>query len=309
MLWSSIVISWWEFLKGRVDLRARQRQTAFDFFRLQGAQQGAGTLPNPAASPAADGRQHGDVPKQLLGKIQAADGGLGLRLPSLEVEQRFGDDAIADKGRAVPPSGIEKPHFPARELSRRDGARQRLAVVPIGARQGDEVLGRRVRDDPAVADRLLRGIGQLGDEGESPAHPAGGPIESAGQFFEGEPEPASDLLEEPRLLQGGLRASLPKRSCQKEGVGLRKVPARGPDHVLLEAHERADALVAVDHDRRGGSSVGHDDHDGNELSQLGEGGDESLVLLRGEDPESLVPQIELAQFQFHASSCLGSHRT
>jgi hypothetical protein len=278
---------------------ARHEEAAFDLFRIQGAQQGAGSFPDPAASPAAEGGKGGHVLEQPLAGIQFAGGFLGLDLAGLEKEQRLRDDAIADEGSAVSPGRVEILDFPAAEPGRRNGARQGLAVVPVGARQGDQVLGGRVRDDLAAADRLLHGIGQFADEGQPTADPTGGPVEPAGEFLQGEPEPASELLEEPRLLQSGLRAALSKRSSEKEGVGLGEVPAGGPDPIVLEARQRADALVAVDDDGSAGSGGGSDDDDGDELSHLGNRGHESSLLPGGEDPESFISQIELVQIQFH----------
>lgn len=286
-------------MKSRVDLGARHEEAAFDFFHLQGAERGVGSLSDPAVSPAAEGGQGGDVLQQPLARIQAAGGFFGLRLPGLEVEPRFRDDAIAQERGSVPPSRVELAHFAAGKAGWRDGARQGLAVVPVGARQGDEVLGGRVRDDLAGADRLLHGIGQLADQSQPAADPTEGPVEPASEFLQGESEPASELREEPGLFQGRLRASLSKRSSQKEGVGLGKVPAGGPDQIVLETQQRADALVAVDDDGRTGGGVPGDDDDGDELSHLGDRGHESFLLLGGEDPERFVPQIELAQFQFH----------
>lgn len=104
-----------KFLEGRVDLGARQEETAFDFFRLQKAEPGAGALLDPAARPAAEGGQGGDVLEQPLAGIQAAGGFLGLGLPGLEINQRFRDDAIAEERGAVSPGRVEVAHFAGRQ--------------------------------------------------------------------------------------------------------------------------------------------------------------------------------------------------
>jgi hypothetical protein len=63
---------------------------------------------------------------------------------------------------------------------------QALAGLAVGARQGDQVLHRRVRDDLAAQHAFLDRSRQISHQAESQAHPAQASIESSRELIEGQ---------------------------------------------------------------------------------------------------------------------------
>jgi hypothetical protein len=179
---------------------------------------------------------------------------------------------------------------------RRDRGGEAHAVARVGARQRHEVLHRGVRDDAAVLDVLLNGVGQRAHQTEASRHPAHAAIKAAGQQVERDAMLVMERAEQPPLLErtiGGIRAQeLPK----DQSLRLRHLPRDGGDQVPVQLAEAADAFVPIDHDVAG--RRGHD-HDGHLLSRVRQRCEEAPLPRELSHAEPLVAQIQLMKFQLH----------
>ena len=125
--------------------------------------------------------------------------------------------------RAARPVGRhELSHLPGRELLIRDRFDQKLALLPVGARQRDQVLHRRVRGDLAAKYALLDRLRQVPYQGQPPAHPAQAPIEPPRQLLERQREAHVQLAQPQPLLEC---ASPPR---QRASAGQAEAPRPPP---------------------------------------------------------------------------------
>jgi hypothetical protein len=253
-----------------------------------------------ARGAARDGAENVQVGEQRLGRGGIRSHGRPWGLVSdAQHEQRVGQHEFA---RGVGPGEvdlIEPADLPGAEPMRRDRLDEAEAIGRVGARHRHEVLHRGVRDEPAVLDMLLDGLGQRAHQTQAPGDPAHAAIEAPRQRVEGQAMVVVQRAEQPALLEravGRVRAQeLPK----DQGLGLGHLPHDGGDRVALQPAETADAFVAVHH--HVGGAAGHD-HDRHLLAGHGQRGQEAPFAGRLLHPQPLVPQLKLMKLQFHAPS-------
>ena len=228
-------------------------------------QQAAPVLETPRGA-AGDGPQDLEVGDQSLRRRGlGADGRRRGVVGEAEHERRVRQHERARGLRPREVALIEPADLPGGEPMRRDRGGEAHAVARVGARQRHEVLHRGVRDDAAVLDVLLNGVGQRAHQTEASRHPAHAAIEAAGQQVQRDAMLVMERAEQPPLLErtiGGIRAQeLPK----DQGLRLRHLPRDGGDQVPVQLAETADAFVPIDHDVAG--RRGHD-HDGHLLARI-----------------------------------------
>ena len=198
---------------------------------------------------------------------QQGVGGRGLRanrgrrlLGDPQHEQRVGHHQRPRRVDAGDVGLIEPPDLARAEPVRHDRLHEPHAVRGIGARQGHEVLHRRVRDQAPVMDVLLDGLRQRAHQTHAARDPAHAAIEAPRQRVERQAVILMQRAKQPALLQragGRLRMQqLPK----DQGVGLGHLPPHGRDRVAVQLAETPDAFVAVHDDVRRGADHDHDRH-------------------------------------------------
>ena len=211
-------------------------------------------------------------------------------------EPRVGQHELA---RGVDPSDvrvIEPPDLPRAESMGHERLDEAHAVGGIGARQGHEVLHRRMRDQPAVVHVLLDGLGQRAHQTHAARHPAHTAIEPPRQRLQRQAMILMQRAQQPALLEravGGIRAQqLPK----DQRVGLRHLPHDGGDGIPVQLAETADAFVPVDDDVRRSADHHHDRH---LLAGVRQRGQQPTFARRLAHAQPLVAQFELMKFQVH----------
>jgi len=151
----------------------------------------------------------------------------------------------------------ELPDLPGRQLLAGDRLNEVLASVPIGARQRDQALHRRVRSNLAAKDSTLNRFRKVANQRESPAHPTHASIEAPREVLQRQPEPQVHLAQPQALLKGRFRLGGPHQPPEQQRVGLFQVPAGGPNHVAPQTPHRPDPLVPVHNDEAIGLLRGH----------------------------------------------------
>jgi hypothetical protein len=123
------------------------------FFPLGLVHERSALAPAPLAA-ASQSPHHIEISQQTPGGIRRHR--LLRELTSrLQEQQRLLDHTAPPRGRGVSPRGVEVPDLAGRQLLFRHRGRQGLAVAPIGARHGQQVLHRRVGRDAAVTYSFL----------------------------------------------------------------------------------------------------------------------------------------------------------
>ena len=264
-----------------------------------GGQQAAPVLEAPGGA-AGDGAEDVEVREQglrrrCLGAHRRRWGVVG----EAQHEQRVGQDELACGLRPPDVVLIQTANLARREAMRRNRIGEAHAGLALGARQRHEVLHRSVRDDAAVLDVLLDGVGERAHQTEAPRHPAHGPIEPTRQAVERQSVIFVQRTQQPGLLERALGGVRLQEMAKDQGVPRRHVPEHRGDRVAVQPAQAADAFVAVHyHVHR---VAGHDD-DRHLLAGVGERGQQSPLPGRLSDAESLVAEIQLMKFKVHVMS-------
>ena len=249
------------------------------------------------------GREHLEVMQELLGgALGLARAGPPVLPPRLENQQRIAEH---ERARLRAPAAVGRDQLsdlPAREPPASDRAGEALTLAAVGARQGDQVLHCRVRNELSAKHPLLDRLGQVPDQAEAPAHPARAAVEPPGQFVQGEREAQVQLPQPQPLLEGALLRARTHQPSQKKSLGLVQLPAGGPQRVEPEPVHRAGPLVAVHDDVPLGFVRRGHHHDRHLLSVLGQRGHEPPLPLRASRPQVLVAQDQLVVLEVHRVS-------
>jgi hypothetical protein len=167
----------------------------------------------------------------------------------------------------------------------------------IGARQGHQVLHRRVGHELAPAHALLDLLRQLGDEREAATDPARALVEATRQLLLRQTESLPELAQQPCLLERVIAAGRAHQPLEHQCLGLTELPARHEHRVGLQLPERAQPLVPVHHDRSAAFATDH--HDRRLLAVLRQRRQQALLLLWRTATQRLVAKLELVKLELH----------
>ena len=243
--------------------------------------------------------QHVEVVEELLAReLRRVRLGLFPAGARFEHEQRVREHERARLRAARAKGRHEIANLPGRQLLAGDRVDEALASLPVGARQRDQALHRRVRSDLTAKHPSLDRFRKIADQGQSPAHPAHASIEAPREILQRQVEAQVQLAQPQPLLERRLLGGGPHQSAEQQRVGFFQVPAGGPDHVATETLHRPDPLVAVHDDEALGLLRGHH-HDRHLLTVLCQGSQQPPLPLRAPHPEVLVAKDQLVVLEVH----------
>ena len=135
-------------------------------------------------------------------------GGCGcgfLFLPlRFEKQLRLSQEALADRGRALAPGGIQLPGCTRIAVMLGEDRGHPLAVLRALARHRHQKLHRHLRRDLSFANLLLDGFRQKLDQRQPPRYPAHAAVKPARQLIEAIAETLLQFLQQPAHLQRAL---------------------------------------------------------------------------------------------------------
>lgn len=137
---------------------------------------------------------------------------------------------------------IEPPDLSGAEPVRRDRVDEALALGRIGARQGHEVLHGSVRDQSAILDVLLDGLGERAHQAQAPRDPAHAAIEAPRQGVERQAVLLMQRAQQPALLERAVGCAGVQEMPKDEHLGLRHLPHDGGHRVALQPTQAATRL-------------------------------------------------------------------
>lgn len=172
--------------------------------------------PQTSIGPLSDGRYHLQIAQQFL-EGGGCCWGLDLLL-HLQKQLRLFKKALSDPGRSFPPSGIQQPGLPARELVPRKRDGHLLTVLETRTRHRHQILHRHLRGDLARAHLLLHAVGKHLDQGQATRYPTHAAIELSRQFFEAIAEPLLQLRQQPAFFQGAVWLRPTQRTDQHQSL-------------------------------------------------------------------------------------------
>jgi hypothetical protein len=144
---------------------------------------------------------------------------------------------------------------------------------------------------------LLGHIRQFLHQGQSAAHPTGGPVETAPQFLQCHAEPIPQLPQQPPLLERAFRGGGAHQPPEQEGFLFGQIPAGGVDQVEAQGPEGPEPFETVHQDGTPGS-LRHHHHRGLLADGCHRGRDRPLP--EGiPAPQGLEPKVDLMKFQLH----------
>jgi hypothetical protein len=198
---------------------------------------------------ARDGAQDVEIGDQRLGGRGVwSHGGMRPVVGHSQHERGVGEHELAGRVGAGDVDLIEPADLTRREPMRHDGLDEAHAVARVGARQRDEVFHRGVRDELAVLDTVLDGIGQGAHQAEASRDPAHAAIEAARQRLERQPVILMQRAQEPALFERAVGRVSVEKLPKDQRLGLRHLPEDRGDGVALQPAEAADPFVAVHDD-------------------------------------------------------------
>jgi hypothetical protein len=137
-------------------------------------------------------------------------------LLSLGFEKQCGivQDALADRSRSVPPSGIQLAGFARIAVPLRKDRRHALAGLQALARHRHQKLHRHLPPDLALAHLLLHDLRQQFHQCQPPRNPAHAAVEPPCQLIQAVAETLLQLAQQPAHLQRGLLSGKAQRAVQ-----------------------------------------------------------------------------------------------
>ncbi len=252
----------------------------------------------PPSGATQDGDRHIQIALHLFGRRR-----LGYRRLPLRFQKQFrlGENAFADRARAVAPGRIQLPGLPRIATMRDENGRHARAVAGFDSRHRHQILHRHLRREFSFAYLLLDRFRQQLHQGQSPRDPTGAAVEAARQFIQTIAEALLHLRQQPALFERTLLRAEPQRSRQQQGFGFAHRPDRGFHCVPAQLFQRGHALVAVDHQVTVRRPGGHHD-DGRLLAAIRQRRQQSALPVRLADSQMLPSPVQLVKLQLHRRS-------
>jgi hypothetical protein len=277
-----------------VEFPARIFQLALCLFLLR-ASHLRQRFAEPSSGTTQDGDHHIQIALHLFDRRR-----LGCRRRSLRFQKQFrlGENAFANRARAVAPGRIQLPGLPRIAAVRDESGRHARAVLGVDSRHRHQILHRRLRREFPFAHLLLDRLRQQLHQRQSPRHPTGAAVEAARQFIERIAEALLHLRQQPALFQRTFRRAEPQRPRQQQGFGFAHRPDRGFDRVPAQLFQRGHALVAVDHQVAVRWPGGYHD-DGRLLAAISQRRQQSALPVRLAHSQMFPSPVQLVKLQLH----------
>jgi hypothetical protein len=244
-----------------------------------------------------DGGQHLQIAQQFGSRLAR---GFLLRLPlRFEKQLRRIQDALANRGRPLPPGAIQLAGFPHFAVILGEDRRHSLAVLQADARHRHQKPQRYLRQDLALAHLLLDRSWQNLHQRQPPRHPAHAAIEPAGQLVKAVAEALLQLRQQPAHLQRRLVFAQPQRAVQQHGRGFAHRPYHRFHRVPAQLLQSRDPLVAVDDHVTVRLTFDGHHHDGRLLAAVGQRSQQSPLPRWMAHSQVLPAPLELVKLQLH----------
>src|SRR6266852_5675935 len=224
----------------------------------------------------------------------------GRRLPlRFQKQFRFGQKALADQARAVPPGSIELPRLPRVAMVLNECGGHPRAVLHVDSRHRYQILHRQLRAQRSFAHLLLDAFRQQLHQRQSPRHPTHAAVEAARQLLPRVPKVSLHLRQQPALFQRAFRRAEAHRPVQQHSFGFAHRPDGGFDRVQAQLLQRRDTLVAIDHQIAVALVWGEDHDDRCLLATLSQGRYQVPLPARLADSQMFPLPVELVKLQLH----------
>ena len=215
-------------------------------------------------------------------------------------------NAFADRGRALPPGGIQLARFARIAMMLGKDRGHALAILQTLPRHRHQKLHRRLRRDLPLAHLLLDGLRQQFHQRQSPRHPAHAAIKSSCQLIQAKAETLLQLLEQPAYFQRGFLLAKAQRTIQQHGRRFAHRPHHRLHRVPPQLLQRRDPLVAVDHHVPARLTFSRHHHNGRLLAGLRQRRQQPPLPRRVTHTQMLPRPIELMKLQLHRQTeCTG----
>ena len=191
-----------------------------------------------------DGDHHIQIALHLFDRRRSGCRRLPLRF---QKQFRLGENAFADRARAVTPSRVQWPGLPRIAVMRDESGRHARAVVGVDSRHRHQILHRHLRREFPFAYLLLDPFRQQLHQRQSSRYPTAAAVEAARQSIETITEALFHLRQQPALFERAFLRAEPQRSGQQQGFGFAHRPDRGFHRIPAQLFQSGHALVAVDH--------------------------------------------------------------
>jgi hypothetical protein len=249
----------------------------------------------PSADAAQDGDHHIQIALDLFDHRRFGCRRLPLRF---QKQLRLGENAFADRARAVAPGRIQLPGLPRIAAVRDESGRHARAVAAVDSRHRHQILHRHLRREFSFAYLLLNRFRQQLHQRQPPRDPTGAAVEAARQFIQTIAEALLHLRQQPALFERTLLRAEPQRPRQQQSFGFAHRPDRGFDRVPAQLFQRGHALVAVDHQVTVRRPGGHHD-DGCLLTAIRQRRQQPALPVRLADSKMLPSPVQLVKLQLH----------
>jgi hypothetical protein len=173
-----------------------------------------------------------------------------LRLLPLRLEEQRGiiQNPFADRGRSLPPGGIQLPGFARVAVMLGEDRRHPLAVLQALPRYRNQKFHRHLRRDLALPHLLLDALRQKLHQRQPPPNPAHAAIEPLRQLFQAVAETLLQFGQQPAHLQHGLMLGKTQRTLQQHGRGFAHRPNYRLHRVSPQLLQNRDPLIAINDD-------------------------------------------------------------
>ena len=249
----------------------------------------------PPSGATQNGDRHIQIALYLFDRRRRGCRGLPLRF---QKQLRLGENAFADRARALAPGRVQLPGLPRAAMVRNESRGHARAVAGVDSRHRHQILHRHLRREPSFAYLLLDRFRQQLHQRQPPRDPTGAAVEATSQFLQTIAEALLHLRQQPALFERTFLRAEAQRPRQQHGFGLAHRPDRGFDRVPAELFQRGHALVAIDHQVTVGRSGGHHD-DGRLLTAVSQRGQQTALPLRLTDSQMLPSPVQLVKLQLH----------
>jgi hypothetical protein len=277
-----------------VEFPARSFHLALRLFLLRTShlRQGFG---KPSSGATQDGEHHIQIALHLFDRRQPGCRRLPLRF---QKQFRLGENAFADRARALAPSRVQLPCLPRIATVPDESGRHARAVVGADSRHRHQILHRHLRREFPFAHLLLDRFRQQLHQRQPPRDPTGAAVEATRQFLETIAEAPLHLRQQPALFERTFLRAEPQRPRQQHRFGFAHRPDRGFHRVSAQLFQRGHPLVAIDHQVTVGQSGGHHD-DGRLLTAVSQRRQQSALPLRLTDSQMFPSPVQLVKLQVH----------
>ena len=219
-------------------------------------------------------------------------------------QPRVGEHERADRRGSPDVRVVEPTDLTRGQAARGDRFGQLHARGGVGARQGHEILHRGVRRELPVLDPSLHDRRQLAHQAHAPRHPAHAAVEAARQLFQRAGVGLMQRPQQPPLLERGVGRLAVEQLMEDERLRFAHRPADRVDRIAVQLPQAPDPLVAINDDVVAGVPLASHDDDRHLLAGLGDRRQQPPFARGLADPQRLVAQIQLMEFEVQRAPLL-----